>query len=135
MIADSALQTLRVAPIDPPGEPFGGELARALRSRDKERAIAIAREYQGIFGKENYFIEIMKKPEIEGHDEVERALIELARELDIPIVGTQDSHYLFEDVVEVVLYGVREANQLSLIGSQIFFHPVVQLLFGMDLTI
>ena len=76
---------------------FGGELARALRSRDKERAIAVVREHQEIFGVENYFIEVMKKPEIEGHDEVEQALIQLAHELKIPIVGTQDSHYLHKD--------------------------------------
>ncbi len=76
---------------------FGGELARALRNRDKERAVTIAQEYQEIFGKENYFIEIMKKPEIEGHDEVERALIALAHELNIPLVATQDSHYLDKD--------------------------------------
>ena len=76
---------------------FGGELARALRSRDHDRAVLIAREYQEIFGKENYYIEIMHKPEIEGHDEVEVALVALARELDIPLVATHDSHYLHKD--------------------------------------
>lgn len=76
---------------------FGGELSRALRSRDHDRAVAIAREYQEIFGKENYFIEIMHKPEIEGHDEVENALVSLARELDIPLVATHDSHYLHKE--------------------------------------
>lgn len=72
---------------------FGGELARALRHKDHELAREIALEYQEIFGKENYFIEIMKKPEIEGHDETEAELIALAKELNIPLVGTQDSHY------------------------------------------
>jgi DNA polymerase-3 subunit alpha len=76
---------------------FGGELSRALRSRDHDRAVAIALEYQEIFGKENYYIEIMHKPEIEGHDEVEDALVALARELDIPLVATHDSHYLHKE--------------------------------------
>ena len=91
---------------------FGGELARALRSRDKERAIGIAREYQEIFGKDNYFIEIMHKPEIEGHDEVERALINLAHELDIPLVGTHDSHYLHKDDHKAhnTLLGIQTGN-------------------------
>ena len=91
---------------------FGGELARALRSRDHDRAIAIAREYQEIFGKDNYFIEIMHKPEIEDHDEVERAMVALARELDIPLVATHDSHYLRKDDHKAhnTLLGIQTGN-------------------------
>ena len=91
---------------------FGGELARALRSRDHDRAVAIAREYQEIFGKNNYFIEIMHKPEIEDHDEVERAMIALARELDIPLVATHDSHYLHKDDQKAhnTLLGIQTGN-------------------------
>lgn len=76
---------------------FGGELSRTLQRVGFEEAKAVALEYQEIFGKENYFIEVMRKPEIAGHTENENALIKLARELDIPIVGTQDSHYLHHD--------------------------------------
>lgn len=91
---------------------FGGELARALRSRDHDRAVTIAREYQEIFGKNNYFIEIMHKPEIEEHDEVERAMIALARELDIPLVATHDSHYLHKDDHKAhnTLLGIQTGN-------------------------
>lgn len=76
---------------------FGGELSRTLQRKGFEEAKAVALEYQEIFGKENYFIEVMRKPEIEGHTENENQLIRLARELDIPLVGTQDSHYLHHD--------------------------------------
>ncbi len=76
---------------------LGGELARALQYESGEKAREVALEYQSIFGKENYFIEIMHKPEIEGHDDVEKRLIALAKELKIPMVATQDSHYCHED--------------------------------------
>jgi len=100
---------------------FGGELARAVRNRDKERSIAVAREYQEIFGKENYFIEIMHKPEIEGHNEVERELIALARELDIPLVATQDSHYLHEDERKAhdTLLGIQTGDNAG--GDRLMF--------------
>ncbi|MCK9352154.1 MAG: DNA polymerase III subunit alpha [Candidatus Paceibacterota bacterium] len=76
---------------------FGGELARALRNKDKERALAVIAEHQEIFGKENYFLELMRHSGIEGHDEWERAVLELGRELNIPVVATQDSHYTKKD--------------------------------------
>jgi DNA polymerase-3 subunit alpha len=76
---------------------FGGELARALRNKDKERALAVVREHQEIFGKENYFLEIMRHSGIEGHDEWEKAVVALGKELNIPIVATQDSHYTKKD--------------------------------------
>lgn len=72
---------------------FGGEVARALRDRDNDRAEEIAREYRDIFGKERYFLEIMHHPKIEGLDEVRGATIALGKKLGIPVVGTQDSHY------------------------------------------
>lgn len=76
---------------------FGSELSRTLQTQGYEEGKKIALEYQDIFGKGNYYIEVMRKPEIEGHTENENSLIKLSRELDIPLVGTQDSHYLHHD--------------------------------------
>ncbi len=73
---------------------LGGEISQALWNKDHELARAIALEYQDIFGKENYFIEIMHHPKLERSTEIKNELIKLARELNIPLVGTQDSHYL-----------------------------------------
>lgn len=70
-----------------------GELGRAiLRKNDLVRAEEIIREYQDIFGKENYFIEIMHHPEVEDFLRWKNALIMLSRKLKIPLVATQDSH-------------------------------------------
>jgi DNA polymerase-3 subunit alpha len=76
---------------------FGGELSKALRRRDPEEAEKVAREHQDIFGKENYFLEIMHHPGVENIEEVRAEIIRLGKKLDIPLVATQDSHYLHKD--------------------------------------
>jgi len=73
---------------------FGGEIARALRNNDRQKAEGIAREYEDIFGKENYFLETIHHPEIDGHTEVQEKIAELSRKTGIPLVATQDFYYL-----------------------------------------
>ena len=76
---------------------LGGELSRAIQGGDPLRPEAIAHEYQDIFGKENYFLEIMHHPKIPDVEKVRERVVALARKLSIPLVGTQDSHYLHTD--------------------------------------
>ncbi len=75
----------------------GSELGRAIQSGNKEKAEAIIREYQGIFGSENYYLEIMNHPDVEFFQEWKNTLIDFSRKLKIPLVATQDSHYLRPD--------------------------------------
>ncbi len=72
---------------------LGGELAQAFTSGNKERAEQLVREYQEIFGKENYFLEIQDYGKIEGGEKVRAGLLELNKKFNIPLVGTIDSHY------------------------------------------
>ena len=76
---------------------FGGEFSKALRQGDLEGAERVAREHQDIFGKENYYLEIMHHPGVPGIEEVRKNIIALGKKLDIPLVATQDSHYLHHD--------------------------------------
>lgn len=75
---------------------YGSELSRAFRREDTAAAEAIAREHQEIFGTENYFLEIMHHPGVEGIEKVRAHIIALGKKLGIPLVATQDSHYLCE---------------------------------------
>ena len=75
----------------------GSELGRAIQSGNKERMEEVIREYQSIFGPENYYLEIMHHPDVEFFQEWKNTLIELSRKLNIPLVATQDSHYLHPD--------------------------------------
>ena len=76
---------------------MGGELSRALWEKDQAKARTVIKEHQEIFGVENYYLEIMHHPKIERGLEIKDAIIALARELNIPLVATQDSHYLNKD--------------------------------------
>jgi len=76
---------------------FGGELSKALRKNDTAGAERVISEHQEIFGKENYFLEIMHHPGVPGITEVRNEIIRLGKKFKIPLVGTQDSHYLHSD--------------------------------------
>lgn len=73
---------------------MGSELSRALWEKNHDKAVTIAREHQEIFGADNYYLEIMHHPKLERGLEIKQAIIELGKELNIPLVATQDSHYL-----------------------------------------
>ena len=76
---------------------FGSELSRAFRNGKGDEAERIVREHQEIFGVENYFLEIMHHPGVEGIEKVQNEIIRLSKKLHIPLVATQDSHYLHSD--------------------------------------
>src|SRR3989339_516771 len=76
---------------------LGGELSQAVLKDDLKKADEIILEYQNIFGKENYFIEIQCHPSVESDKMVRENLIKLARKHNVDIVGTQDSHYPCSD--------------------------------------
>ncbi len=71
---------------------LGGEVLQSLLKNDYESAKAIAQKYKDLFG-EDYYIELQDH----GMEEQKRTnpeLIRLAKELDIEMVITNDSHYL-----------------------------------------
>ena len=71
---------------------LGGEVLQSLLKNDYEGAKTIAQKYKNLFG-EDYYIELQDH----GMEEQKRTnpeLIRLAKELDIEMVITNDSHYL-----------------------------------------
>ncbi len=72
---------------------LGGELSQTVLRGDMKKADELVLEYQNIFGKENYFIEIQCHPSIEKDLAVRASLIALAKKHNVPVVATQDSHY------------------------------------------
>ena len=73
---------------------MAGEVSRMIERKDPERAEKAAREYEDIFGKGNFYIEISHHPDIENHTNIQKGLVELARRINIPLVATQDAHYI-----------------------------------------
>ena len=74
---------------------LGGEVLQNLLKGDKEKAKEVAKQYQDLFG-EDYYIELQDH----GLDDQKRTnpdLIEIAKELNIKMVITNDSHYLHRE--------------------------------------
>ncbi len=72
---------------------LSGEIPRLLRNDDYAGALAAAGWYSEVFGRENFFLELM----YHGLDEerkVNHGLLSLARELNLGVVATNDCHYL-----------------------------------------
>jgi DNA polymerase-3 subunit alpha len=72
---------------------LSGELCEELVAGRYEKAKSVAQQYEDIFGKGNFFLEIQDQG-LEDEKKIHEALFRLERELDIPLVATNDSHYL-----------------------------------------
>ncbi len=94
---------------------LGGEVAQNLLNGRYDDAKAAAFEYQEIFGKGNYFIEIQKHSGIPESEKVEPLIVQLSQDTGIPLVATQDSHYTHSEDAEYhdVLLAVQTGNKLS----------------------
>jgi DNA polymerase III subunit alpha len=106
---------------------LSGELCEALEKSDYAEAVRIAQQYQDIFGKGNFFLEIQDQG-LEAEKNIRAELFRLERELGIPLVATNDSHYLCgedshaHDVMLCVQTGakIHEANRFKFDSDQFF---------------
>lgn len=73
-----------------------GEVQTRLRLGQFDEAVAAAAAYQEIFGRENYFLELMDHG-IDIERNVREDLLRVAKKLNIPLLATNDSHYVTED--------------------------------------
>ncbi|MFA7202046.1 MAG: PHP domain-containing protein, partial [Candidatus Paceibacterota bacterium] len=73
------------------------ELSKAIINKNEEKAEALIAEYQDIFGKENYFLEVHSHPNVPNDKELRMGIIALGKKFNIPLVATQDSHYPCHD--------------------------------------
>ncbi len=72
---------------------LSGEIPSALSAGDRDRAETIAKTYKQIFGKDHFYIELQNHG-IAEERQILPELYEMACELDIPVVATNDVHYL-----------------------------------------
>ncbi|MFJ6616498.1 DNA polymerase III subunit alpha [Kitasatospora sp. NPDC091335] len=72
-----------------------GEVQTRLRLGQFDEAVKSAADYQDIFGRENYFLELMDHG-LDIEKRVRDGLLEISKKLNIPPVVTNDSHYTTE---------------------------------------
>ena len=92
----------------------GGEIQTRLRLGQYDEALKAAAEFRDIFGPENFFCEIMDH----GIDVERRTiadLLRLAKELNLPLVATNDLHYTQADdaSAHAALLCVQSASTLD----------------------
>jgi DNA polymerase-3 subunit alpha len=77
-----------------------GKIPQLILAKKFEEAEKTALKYQEIFGKENFYLEIQHHPNLRDQKNVNEALIEISKKLKIPLVATNDCHYLREEDAE-----------------------------------
>jgi DNA polymerase-3 subunit alpha len=77
-----------------------GQVPNLLRNNQDAEAEIVARQYAGLFGPDHYYIELQKHPHIPDIDIVNEKLITLAKKLGLPLVATNDIHYVDPDDAE-----------------------------------
>jgi len=106
---------------------LSGELCEALDQGEYSRAAASALQYQDIFGKGNFYLEIQDQG-LEAERKIQNDLFRLEKELGIPLVATNDSHYLCgedshaHDVMLCVQTGskIHDADRFRFDSDQFF---------------
>ena len=111
-----------------------GEVSQSLSLGNFEKAKSAAQSYLSIFG-DRYYIEVQdnKLPE---QEKVNRLLVELARDLSIPVVATNDCHYgerddfHAHDVLLCVQTGktVTDDNRLKLETDELYLKSAEEMI-------
>lgn len=102
---------------------LSGELARAIQRNEGDLATAkqTASWYKEVFG-DRYYLELMHHEHVPGQETVNRAVLELSEQLDIPTVVTNDCHYVYpedakhQDTLMCILTGnkLAQTNRLRM---------------------
>jgi len=104
-----------------------GEVAERLMEDNYDAARNAAAGYSDIFGKDNFFLEIQDQG-LEQEHRIHSNLFRLEKELGLPMVATNDSHYLCEDdahAQDVMLCiqtgkSIQDTNRMKFQGTGFF---------------
>jgi DNA polymerase-3 subunit alpha len=102
-----------------------GHIPHLLLSNKKEEAEEIALKYEKIFGKGNFYLEVQHHPGFPEQARVNQMMIELSKKTGIPLVATNDSHYVnrddaeAQDVLMLINTGadINDKERLSMLGD------------------
>jgi len=105
-----------------------GEIPGLIKENKMDQADEAARFYLETFGEENFFLEVQHNG-IEVQEKVNQALLDMSGRLSIPLVATNDCHYLdredvdAHDVLLCIQTGktVNEADRFRFSTDQLYF--------------
>ena len=78
-----------------------GEIPRLIANGQLEQAQEVTDWYNETFGPGNFFLELQRHEGIPALEEINRHLIDMARTKDIPLIATNDVHYINKEHARV----------------------------------
>ena len=111
-----------------------GEVAEFLMEEKYDAARNAAAMFADIFGKENFFLEIQDQG-LEQEHRIHPGLFRLEKDLGLPLVATNDSHYLCEDdahaqdVMVCIQTGksIQDTNRMKFQGTDFYVKDYAQM--------
>ena len=106
---------------------LAGDIPKAISNGNYEKAKQLAYKYNGIFGEGNFYLELQDHG-IKEQKIVNQQLIKLSRETGIPVVATNDIHYInkedaeYQDVLLCIQTGktIDEEDRMKFEGSEFY---------------
>ncbi len=107
-----------------------GEVPSLFRHDEDEKAEKKAQELFEIFGPDRFYLELQKHPQIADQEKVNKKMVALSRKIGLPLVATNDNHYVYAEDAEAqeALLCVQTKTtlndpnrKLSMIGSPDFY--------------
>ncbi len=118
---------------------YAGEVAQAIVKSNPEEAKRVALEYNNIFGQGNFYLELQNHF-LQDQAEINNGVIAIAKELGVPLVATNDLHYVkkdhakVQDVLLCIQTGktVDEENRMKFETEEFYLktYEEMRLLFG-----
>ena len=92
-----------------------GEVPSEVIYGNQERAQMVALEYEAIFGKGNFYLELGPNFDYENQMIANQGLIQIHRETNIPLVATSDVHYVKKEHAEIqdILLCIRDNKKIT----------------------
>ncbi len=93
---------------------FKGAIWHHLQQKNFAEAEAKAKQFEEIFGSGNYFLEIQDH-DLAEEKEIRKDLVELSKKTSIPLVATNDAHYLTTEDAQAheLLYCISEGKTIN----------------------
>ncbi|MGM0445895.1 MAG: DNA polymerase III subunit alpha [Bacillota bacterium] len=112
-----------------------GEIPQAiLNDKSKDDVINIINEYKQIFGKDNFYLELMDHS-LTDEKKVNSSLIKISNSIDVPMIITNDIHYENKedaDVHDVLLAlqtgkTIKDENRMRFPNDQFYFKSSLEM--------
>ncbi len=113
-----------------------GKIPQLILAGRIEEAEKLSLKYQDVFGKDSFYLEIQHHPNLPEQAKINKALIALSRKHNIPLVATNDCHYLrpedaeAQDILMLINTGAKadDANRLTMRENDFSMPPPEEML-------